>query len=45
MPVSYTHLKAGFYVTADGVVVYFQQATLQAYANGFSTCTLPLAEK
>lgn len=34
--------NAGFYLTKDGVVVYFQLYTLQAYAAGFSTCTLPL---
>lgn len=34
--------KAGFYLSKDGVVVYFQLYTLQAYAAGFSTCTLPL---
>lgn len=33
--------NAGFYLTKDGVVVYFQLYTLQPYAAGFSTCTLP----
>lgn len=32
--------NAEFYLTNDGVVVYFQLYTLQPYAAGFSTCTL-----
>ncbi len=33
--------QAGFYLSKDGVVIYFQLYTLQSYAAGFSTCTLP----
>lgn len=33
--------QAGFYLSKDGVVVYFPLYTLQPYAAGFSTCTLP----
>lgn len=35
--------QADFYLTNEGAIVFFPLYTLQPYAAGFSTCTLPLA--